>query len=419
MNDYHRKYVKYKYKYQSLLEKFEQIGGSYLYDEFKSIIVMENFQLDKITDVNYTLTSEKEAFALDDMKKLTSGLSGDNVYLCTLSPLISGDKEHVKSIFKIFTDEDNAKAECESINMFNKIGLGNHFSKIRLYGKIINISKLYEGDTKSYYFIISDFIKNVSMQDIISSRCCKKNKSLDMEVLKYCRKYYEADTNEIYNAIKGNDVNYEKNKIGMIILQIFYIIYIFKIHGISHCDLHGDNILITTTDEPFYIEMFGKKYKISEFKVVIIDLDTVSNVRIVDDKYVLCPGWKSNRSGVSKRVGKSNDLLIAYGKEYSKYTIKSIPVYDQIEARLNPVDGDMWHFMWILKILNDTYNFNIDMTGVGKCIDMLNQNKINLNIKIRDRPNLISYYTEHLYKLKELVFSQNSINIDIYELESE
>ena len=414
MDDYRSKYLKYKYKYQSLLDKFEQIGGSYLYDEFKSIIAMEHFQLDKITDSNYTLKSKKEAFVLDDVKKLTSGLSGDNVYSLTLSPLITGDKEHVRSILKIFTDEDNAKAECESINMFDKIGLGNHFSKIRLYGKIINISKLYEGDTKSYYFIISDFIKNVSMQDIISSHCCKKNKSLEIEVLRYCRKYYETDTNEIYNAI-----NYEKNKIGMILLQIFYIIYTLKTHGISHCDLHGDNILITTIDEPFYIKMFDKKYKILEFKVVIIDLDTVSNVRIDGDKYVLCPGWKSNRSGVSKRVGKSNDLLIAYGKEYSKYTIKSIPVYDQIDARLNPVDGDMWHFMWILKILNDTYNFNIDMVGVGKCIDMLNQHQINLNIKIKDRPNLISYYTEHLYKLKELVFSQNSININEFELESE
>ena len=59
------------------------------------------------------------------------------------------------------------------------------------------------------------------------------------------------------------------------------------------------------------------------------------------------------------------------------------------------------------------------MVGVGKCIDMLNQHQINLNIKIKDRPNLISYYTEHLYKLKELVFSQNSININEFELESE
>ena len=413
------KYLKYKYKYQQLLAKMDnQQGGVYLYDEFATTINMSNFKMAKQSDNHYTLVSSdyEELYNITDIKKLTAGLSGDNVYLCMYKNSLS--TKPVRSIFKLFSNESNAKAECESIKMFNKIGLGAHFSTIRLYGKITDVSQLYKGDKKPYYFIISDFIDNISMQDIISSQCCYNNTSSDRAVKSYCEKYCENDTHSMYEKIHEQD-NGKKN-MRMILLQLFYIIYIFKLNGISHCDFHGDNILVTPVNKPFYIKIFDKEYEMSDFKVMVIDLDTVSNVKLVRGRYVLCPDWKSNKSGVTKKNSKSNNLLISCSyqnahKEYSTNTIMSSPVGDFIDARINPVDGDMWHFKWILKILNETYSLGIDIPTVNKLIDALSQDSLNTNIPERNKKNLIIYYLKFLYILTDIIFYKS--NMDIAEFE--
>lgn len=198
------------------------------------------------------------------LKKLGEGLSG-TVYLVED---LTNHQHYAYKIQKIF--------ENDLLNNFKS----SIVRQIDFYNVII---KKYPSQFMSIidYYITTNCTYTASY-NIAKIPKAYKEKALKRDESKLCVHFiYSLIDNVIIDYILSWE-KFDYKKFYSLFLQILYIIYILDSNGYHHNDLHGFNIGITHTNEP-YINIFNKKIPTYGNNIQIIDFDKVIHKKYYKD----------------------------------------------------------------------------------------------------------------------------------------
>lgn len=305
-------------------------------------------------------------FEVHTLKSASAGLSGDKVFLCTHKKLGSSDGKN--AILKVFQKEEDYSDELAAIEIASEKGLKVHFPDVYENGKITQAHRLFNKPQRERYFIVSNRINGISIQNLLISLC-------------------ESNPIPSFGTPPGTPpVQFQKENVREIVLQLFYILYKLKLQNAAynHCDFHADNIFISfdetsgfeekTIRDPFTTTHQPITIPESIFVLKVIDLDTMTAVRHFIGKTLICSkknmlNVKSSFSGRAKIVKKSLELLHKCQSSQSsfrnvdiikRYTmgdaVSGHPLRRMTEAATNPSDGDMWHFFFIVVLFSEYYD---------------------------------------------------------------
>jgi hypothetical protein len=196
-----------------------------------------------------------------------------------------------------------------------------------------------------------------------------------------------------------------------LVFQIFYIIYTMKTLGpYNHCDMHMHNVLLSLGAVQPSMELGGTSYSLknpSGIRVKVIDLDTMTKVKKVVGRNKLCNTKKAVWSGTRKVLTQSNALLKscklsnAISDPLGDAVAKGNPISEQLKAISDPVDGDMYHFRWMLEVLEAKLELGIDMHRLEKVVDAFSEMRLPHYNKAE---HITEYYKDNLSQLYSIVF---------------
>ncbi|MDC0367054.1 hypothetical protein OAM67_01365 [bacterium] len=294
---------------------------------------------DAIANTQHVSVLETEAGEqFVDVKTVAGGLGGDMVLMgkhknkhgcCT--------KMFILKVFQRKVDYVTEKDTIQLLNKFSNGSIRAYVPVLYAHGLITDPSNTFV--VKPSYYVRTELVTPmVSLQQALTATCQKS--PVDHPV------YKRLNHKQWFNVM----------------IQLFHLQSVLKTQLFNHCDLHGDNVLITVVPKKTQWRInfahigIQQKYRFTaaDLMIKIIDFDTGKFVKRSGPRkkmIELCPKWKSSRSGVSKLVGKSNDLRRACGLSYRTDTVQGIPIGPQIDARFNPVDGDWYHFRHFMRAL--------------------------------------------------------------------
>lgn len=224
------------------------------------------------------------------------------------------------------------------------------------------------------HYLRSEAITNISLQDAIKYKCEGKT-------------YDDISNNtekEFYKKLNTPE-NWR-----LVILQLFHILSVMTINFFSHCDFHGDNIILTDmpskkklTIDLKYLGINDPPFEITESCLLmkLIDFDTGKYFKF-EPNIQYCSDWKSVRSGTTTLLPKTNQLRKICGLKYKKNTIKNLPMGNWLKTRTDPVHGDWYNFGHFLVCLKQYSIFpNLDRKRLWRIIKRFNQNRVNSYFK--------------------------------------
>lgn len=356
-----------------------------------------NYTIIDVSKKNWILLdTNKKLIRFDNIRTLTGGLSGDPVFYGEnniVEKSIESSCNKVKFILKFFKTKQNQKTEFNNSNSlfkFNNSKISVHIPRIISYGKIKDNTKKILNENK-FYVKSEAVMPSLTYQNAINY-LCKTGK--------------KQNQNEIF--IKLNTTNQWK----LSILQLFNILSVLKLNLFNHCDLHGDNILITNfkKDESCRINLsyLDLKYKkiikgSKNLLVKLIDFDTSSFILKNKSRLKICPGWKSRFIGTMENTQKSIEIRRGCGVKTNIFTINQIPILDFIKSQIDPQDGDWYYFGHFIEILNKKKILNIpikNMNKMWKIIHSFSEKKLfNQYLKCKRNEKLLLNYLKTQLKL--------------------
>lgn len=359
-----------------------------------------------ITIININGSNKKfEVKAIDqigneqemNISKLGGGLGGDIIYRGTQE---KDEHDCCKTdyIFKIFKNKTDQETEIKTINILNSMNGGilniytpNMFFYGTIHDKTKKIMKLRIG-----HYLRSEAITNISLHNAIKYKC--EGKTYD-DISNNTEKdfYKKLNTPENWR---------------LVILQLFHILSVMTINFFSHCDFHGDNIILTDmpskkklTIDLKYLGINDPPFEITESCLLmkLIDFDTGKYFKF-EPNIQYCSDWKSVRSGTTTLLPKTNQLRKICGLKYKKNTIKNLPMGNWLKTRTDPVHGDWYNFGHFLVCLKQ-YNIfpNLDRKRLWRIIKRFNQNRVNAYFKSskcnRNKKKLIEQFKFNLRQI--------------------
>jgi len=336
--------------------------------------------------LNYLINNIKYSI---NYKKINIGLSGDNVYICKYN--------NKKVILKIYNNKKNYINEIKMYKYVKKI-LPNHIPLYYYYGDILDNKKIISNKVKANY-IISEFVENISLQESIISKC-QQNKL----------------NNKIYKKL-----NSSKKQWRLVFIQIYYIISKMCMNLINHCDIHGENILITINNKPKYINFnhlsIKDKYTINknDLLVKIIDLDTLTEFKI-GKTITFCNSLKAF-SGKMKYTVQGNILRHKCGVKLKKILLQKNPLSKILIGIINPYNGDLFNFYYFLESIYKYNIFNkINILNIYNNIFLLSSLNLNkIYTKNKTKKNIRKYMIKYIKNILNNIYNNliygNNINI--------
>jgi hypothetical protein len=182
------------------------------------------------------------------------------------------DEKSCNSSDYITTDDENAEEiesiDNESSSICNKVNRSSSSS----------ITSSSEGDDNSFDGTIEDEISDLIL--VI------KEMPTQVVCIEKCE--------NTFDSLLENNITIEELESAM--FQIIVILYTYqKIYRFTHNDLHTNNIMYISTDEPFlYYQIMGKNYKIPTFGRIYKIIDFGRAIYSVNDKLVCSDSFSVN-----------------------------------------------------------------------------------------------------------------------------